>query len=486
MKVLSLFDGMSCGQIALRQLMLLNGFENLRIDTYYASEIDKYAIAQTKHNFPDTVQLGDVERWREWNIDWEHLDLVMGGSPCQGFSCAGKRLAFDDPRSRLFFVFAEILDYARSRNPRIKFLLENVNMKKEYLHIISKRVGVVPVKINSALVSAQNRNRWYWTDIRTRQEGFFGEVYSDIPQPEDRGIFLRDIFEPIVDEKYYLPDKSVRKLLEHKKRNDEAGNGFGKTFHNPDGKTSALKVGGRRADSSTQAHATVAVNKSTPIVSAAGMGGGHVPMIMQPPRGKNNEGFHAEEVPTLSTNEMEQNNILVLGNIYDNGHNSQAGRVYSIEGKSTTLRGEAGGGGGKTGLYLVDVPVVHNMMPRSGDPKKGGTGHLTRTNGKTYCLDTGQTNAVEILIIQYMLGKSKEFQRSKRDSKSFCLDTSDKRGFEINGKIRRLTPTECARLQTIPEWYEWICSKTQQYRMLGNGWTVEVIKHILSYGDWNQ
>lgn len=90
MKVLSLFDGMSCGQIALRQLMLLNGFENLQVDTYYASEIDKYAIAQTQHNFPDTVQLGDVERWRGWDIDWEHLDLVMGGSPCQGFSFAEK------------------------------------------------------------------------------------------------------------------------------------------------------------------------------------------------------------------------------------------------------------------------------------------------------------------------------------------------------------------------------------------------------------
>lgn len=117
MKVLSLFDGMACAQIALRQLMLLNGFENLRVDTYYASEIDKYAIAQTQHNFPDTVHLGDVERWREWDIDWEHLDLVMGGSPCQGFSFAGQQLAFDDPRSRLFFVFAEILDYARRLTP---------------------------------------------------------------------------------------------------------------------------------------------------------------------------------------------------------------------------------------------------------------------------------------------------------------------------------------------------------------------------------
>lgn len=154
MKVLSLFDGMSCGRIALHELGIVP-------ETYYASEIDRHAIAQTRHNFPDTVFLGDVERWRDWDIDWERLDLVMGGSPCQGFSFAGKQLAFDDPRSRLFFVFAEILDYARSRNPRVKFLLENVNMKKDYLRIISEHVGVFPVNINSAPVSAQNRNRWY-------------------------------------------------------------------------------------------------------------------------------------------------------------------------------------------------------------------------------------------------------------------------------------------------------------------------------------
>lgn len=376
MKVLSLFDGMACAQIALRQLMLLNGFENLRVDTYYASEIDKHAIAQTRHNFPDTVQLGDVENWREWDIDWEHLDLVMGGSPCQGFSFAGKQLAFDDPRSRLFFVFAEILDYARSRNSRVKFLLENVNMKKDHLRIISKRVGVVPVKINSALVSAQNRNRWYWTDIRTRQEGLFGEVYSDIPQPEDRGILLRDILEFEVDEKYYLSDQALARA-------------FRKNYSTP--KINPEKAGTLNTK-----------NNSGQVSFDSGS-----TFTLQRPRGYNQGGLHPDKSPTLSANAWEQNNLLVLGNIYDNGHNSMSGRVYSTEGKSTALRGEAGGGGGKTGLYLS------------------------------------------------------------------------------GSRIRRLTPTECARLQTIPEWYEWICSETQQYRMLGNGWTVEVIKHILSCKQWN-
>ena len=188
MNVLSLFDGMSCGQIALREL-------GVEPEVYYASEIDKYAIRQTQYNFPATVQLGDVERWREWEIDWAGIDLVLAGSPCQGFSFAGKQLAFDDPRSRLFFVFADILTHVRKANPNVRFLLENVNMKREYLRVISEHVGVSPVRINSALVSAQNRNRWYWTDIKTRREGLFGELHSDIPQPEDRGIVLRDVLE---------------------------------------------------------------------------------------------------------------------------------------------------------------------------------------------------------------------------------------------------------------------------------------------------
>lgn len=433
MKVLSLFDGMSCGQIALRQLMLLNGFENLRVDTYYASEIDKYAIAQTRHNFPDTVQLGDVERWREWDIDWEHLDLVMGGSPCQGFSFAGKQLAFDDPRSRLFFVFAEILDYARAHNPKVKFLLENVNMKKKHLRIISERVGVFPVNINSALVSAQNRNRWYWTDIRARQEGFFGEVYSDIPQPEDRGILLRDILEPEVDEKYYLPDKSVRKLLEHKKRNDEAGNGFGKTFHNPDGKMSALKIGGSGADDLVCVR-MIGRNPENPSDRRAGIyleqtleaktdgktncltSVAKDNLILQRPQGKNNGGFHAEKAPTLSANAGEQNNLVI-----------QRRMILEPEQMKEIIKQNPR----YMANYRASSEKAHTLLSSS---YKGA-----QANGMTLVND---------------------------------------------GLIRRLTPTECARLQTIPEWYEWNCSETQQYRMLGNGWTVEVIKHILSYGQW--
>lgn len=135
MNVLSLFDGISCGRIALDRA-------GIKVNNYYASELDKHAIKVTQANWPETIQLGDVTKWREWDIDWSSIDLLIGGSPCQGFSFAGKQLAFDDPRSKLFFVYVDILNHIKDVNPYLKFLLENVKMKKEYLDVISETLGV--------------------------------------------------------------------------------------------------------------------------------------------------------------------------------------------------------------------------------------------------------------------------------------------------------------------------------------------------------
>ena len=157
--VLSLFDGMSCGQIALREL-------GIKVDAYYASEIDKFCIAQTQLNFPDTIQLGDVRGVTLASLP--KIDLILAGSPCQGFSFAGKQLNFEDPRSVLFFQFQRIAHQAYYLNPDMKFLLENVRMKKSSEEIITRCLdGLRPVVINSALVSAQNRVRLYWSNIRT-------------------------------------------------------------------------------------------------------------------------------------------------------------------------------------------------------------------------------------------------------------------------------------------------------------------------------
>jgi DNA-cytosine methyltransferase len=174
MNVLSLFDGISCGQLALQRAGIM-------VNEYYASEIDKYAIKVTQKNFPNTFQMGSVLTLR--SIVLPKIDLVIGGSPCQGFSFAGKQLNFEDPRSKLFFEYVRLLNLIKIANPSVKFLLENVRMKKEYQDIISEHLGVQPIPINSALVSAQNRQRLYWTNI----EG--------VVQPEDRGIKLQDILE---------------------------------------------------------------------------------------------------------------------------------------------------------------------------------------------------------------------------------------------------------------------------------------------------
>lgn len=168
MNVLSLFDGISCGQEALKRLGIVP-------DKYFASEVDKFAIKIAKQNFPNTICLGDVTEWKSWDLP--EIDLLLAGSPCQGFSVAGKGLNFDDPRSKLFFTFVDILNELKPKY----FLLENVKMKMEWQKIINDFVGVTPILINSSLVSAQNRERLYWTNIES------------VSQPSDRKIFLKDI-----------------------------------------------------------------------------------------------------------------------------------------------------------------------------------------------------------------------------------------------------------------------------------------------------
>ena len=187
MNVLSLFDGMSCGQIALNRL-------GIEYDNYFASEIDPHAIKVTQHNYPNTKQIGSVTE--VYGKDLPKIDLLFGGSPCQGFSFAGKQLNFDDPRSALFFEFVRVL---RETNPTY-FLLENVNMKQEYQEVISGLLGVKPIKINSALVSAQNRVRLYWTNI------------PNVDQPEDKGIMLADILAVDYAEDLILKGRGLNKL----------------------------------------------------------------------------------------------------------------------------------------------------------------------------------------------------------------------------------------------------------------------------------
>jgi len=189
MNVLSLFDGISCGHIALQKL-------GIKVDKYFASEIDKNAIKVTQHNFPETIQLGDVTQVS--GKDLPKIDLLIGGSPCQGFSLSGKQLNFDDPRSKLFFEFVRLMKEVKPKY----FLLENVKMKKEYQDIITEYLGVEPVFINSKDFSAQSRGRLYWTNILFEQEY------------EPRDVSLKDVMDPFYNTEEIADAEVHRQLSE--------------------------------------------------------------------------------------------------------------------------------------------------------------------------------------------------------------------------------------------------------------------------------
>lgn len=365
--VLSLFDGMSCGQIALQKL-------GIKVKQYYAAEIDKHAIQVTQHNFPNTIQLGDVTK--VFAKDLPKIDLLIGGSPCQGFSFAGKQLAFDDPRSKLFFEFVRLKNEC---NPTY-FMLENVKMKKEFELIISKYMGVAPIEINSALLSAQNRVRLYWTNIANEPYGLFGDMVCTIPQPKDKGILLGDILESNVSEKYFISDKAIERL------NKAALLGI-KAKVDPE-KSGTITIKNQSGQ--------LAIDNSTTLIVAS--------------RGRNPENPKSRE----SGLETEQ-----------------------------------------------------HLEPRF--------------DGKTNCLTSVQKDNYVIYADGYEQDKRAYFESGK----SGCLDIKPARQkvlLEREWRIRRLTTTECKRLQTVPDSYDMsIASDTQQYRMLGNGWTVDVIAYIFSF-----
>ena len=185
MVVVSLFNGMNTGRQALENC-------GYKISKYYSSEIKPYAIELTQFHFPDTIQVGDVTKWREWDIDWKNVDLILSGSPCQDLSIAGNRKGIYGDKSSLFWVFIDILNYVKSINPNVLFLQENVgSANKKDIGIMSRAMGIYPVRINSRLVTAQLRDRYYWTNIRTKQTMF--DTVTDIPQPHDRKIMFKDI-----------------------------------------------------------------------------------------------------------------------------------------------------------------------------------------------------------------------------------------------------------------------------------------------------
>lgn len=437
---------MSCGQIALRDM-------GVPIERYYASEIDKHAISQTQTNFPETIQLGDVEKWREWDIDWSSIDLLLAGSPCQGFSLAGKMLGHDDPRSKLYWVFLDILHHTQRHNPNIKFLLENVRMRPNDERQINESLGLMPVVINSSLVSAQNRVRLYWTNIRTRQEGLFGEIYTDIPQPEDRGILIQDILENSVDEKYFLsPSVWSRHQIPSDIECDSVQDPWlSKNMRELDDKACALlscsHKGARANGMTVVSHPCVEEAK---VCAMRGRGERNEQTIEVRPDSKSN---------TLTS--VTKDNLVIPGVCRTHKEDMPNGMTIVLAVGSLRFFGETEFRTMKT----MKSPCLNAQQREDG-------------NNQT---------VVELEVGTWRTHKVDGGFREMAGDKSPCIpararnDGSGQPCVKIDRLLRRLTPTECARLQTIPEWYKWECSDTQAYKMLGNGWTVEVIKHILSF-----
>ena len=361
MNVLSLFDGMSCGQQALER----NG---IKVDNYFASEIDKYAITVTMANYPNTKQLGSVVDVDGYSLP--KINLLMGGSPCQSFSFAGKRKGMStkdeqeiltlehylelknegfefEGQSYLFWEYMRLLNETKPKY----FLLENVEMGERWEKVLSKAIGVNGIHINSYLVSAQNRKRIYWTNIGLEPSGLFGDLASTIQQPKDQGILLKDILQNEVDAKYFLSKKFLDFLDSHKERHNSKGTGFGFTIKKEEDKANCLRA-------------------------------------------------NASLCPTdniIKSREVKQvNPSLESGGVQP----YQQNRVYDINGISPSLCANLGG----DRSYLLNLP-----------------------------------------------------------------------------RIRRLTPIECERLQTVKDNYTNYVSDSQRYKMIGNGWTIDVICHILNY-----
>jgi len=275
MNVLSLFDGMSCGQQALER----NG---IKVDNYFASEIDNYAIKVTMANYPNTKQLGSVVGVDGYSLP--KIDLLIGGSPCQSFSFAGKRKGMStkdeqeiltlehylqlkkegfefEGQSYLFWEYMRLLNECKPKY----FLLENVMMGEKWEKILSKAIGVNPIMINSSLLSAQNRQRLYWTNIGLEPAGLFDYPQTTIEQPKDKGILLKDVLESEVDEKYYIIVKNNKRLMQtlynNKIENNCLIDSYNQTIHKEKSITISTRVS---AASCTHVYKESIIRKLTP------------------------------------------------------------------------------------------------------------------------------------------------------------------------------------------------------------------------------
>jgi len=445
--VLSLFDGCSGGQQALDRL-------GIKVDNYYASEIDKYAITVTTANYPNTIQLGSVT-----DVDvskLKHISVLCGGSPCQSFSFAGKRKGMStkdnieiltlehylelksqnfefEGQSYLFWEYMRILTDIRKVNHDVKFLLENVMMGEKWQRILTQAIGINPIEINSALLSAQNRRRLYWTNIGAEQDGLFGDLKCMIKQPKDKGILLRDILESDVNEKYYLSEEVTNRFKEQIKGSNVIGTtapyfrtiGQRDEVYGTEGKMGCLNATDYKQPKQIQIRHKDGKSKANQDKASCFTAGGH--------SGGNHSDMDLIQIVAMRGRNQENPKSRVSG-----------------------------------------LPTEQMLEPRNPD------------DGKTNCITTVQKDNLVYTVnnLQYKQdGFAQDSRAYYEDGHSQTLTTKNAQAKVLlnNSRIRRLTPTECERLQCMKDGYTAHVSDSQRYKMIGNGWTISVISHILSY-----
>ena len=373
MKVLSLFDGLACGMLAFQAA-------GIKVDRYVAFEIDKYAVKTSSHNFPMIEHRGDV--FKADFTEFSGFDFLVGGSPCTYWSIAQKNNRETEASGMGWELFSQYVRAIKEAKPMFFVYENNKSMSKAIRESITETFGFEPVCINSALVSAQNRQRLYWVGKRN-PDGTYSRVHVD--QPDDRGILLRDVLDGMVTR---IPEYGI----------EEKARPLGANYSNNCGGFEHRMFSDKRSKQ-------------------------QVDMVAAPVR------------------------VGLFPNEDGVAENHQQNRVYSIDGKSINLCGNGGGMGAKTGLYAIPVEFD------DGIPVKA----ISCADGKTYAVYLVKDGRITI------------------KGKSYPIKLAD--GYYI---IRKLTVSECKRLQTVAECYEFPVSDTQAYKMLGNGWTVVVIAHLLN------
>jgi DNA (cytosine-5)-methyltransferase 3A len=452
-------------------------------------------------NYPNTIQLGSVV---DINVNLlPRIDLLMGGSPCQSFSFAGKRKGMStkdeqeiltlehylqlksegfkfEGQSYLFWEYMRILTELRVINPNIKFLLENVEMGEKWEKILSRAIGVNGIHINSALVSAQNRKRIYWCNFGMRPMGLFGDLTSIIQQPKDKGILLKDILETEVDEKYFLSEKMIAGFERHKERHAEKGTGFGYVPKNKDDKGNSLRANAALAptDNMLIVHNTQPRSSNRPSLQKNKNAGGSGHLSRNDGKTYCLDGGNTNAIEIKYEKEIEKS--------------------LSNE-KATTIDASYYKGFGVRNGACRQVVQISTNNKSNGGTQPYQQDRIYDIEGISPSLNTdGRSHAVEIVLIS----KDKRLKQTidennLTEGQIKALDTYNQsthdryptlkdprhndRALFDGSRIRRLTPLECMRLQTVDDNYLMPVSDSQKYKMLGNGWTIEVIAHLLSY-----